>query len=200
MNNASHKPLKYSTVIFWATFGVFVLMCFVYGYLFHTIRQTGLAGAALEAETSTLEDQASEAGEIKKNLSLIQARQPVLASYFIDASDIVPFLETIEGYGRQTNVTTKFNTFTFKRAPDMLAVSMVADGSFTDLYHFMALLEAAPYEITMTSADVQAQLPKGLKPDEQSAAVTGWEAQINLSITSITNVPKDAVKATAPKK
>ena len=199
MNNESQKPFKTSSVIFWLTLIAALFMCFVYAYLFHTIRVIGQDDASLDAETTTLEGQASEVDVLKKNLASIQERQPVLTSYFIDASDIVPFLETIEGYGRQTNVATKFNTFTFKKAPDMLVVSMVADGSFTDLYHFMALLEAAPYEITMNTADVEAQLPKGLEANQKTTAPTGWEANITLSVTSITNVPKDAPKANAKK-
>ena len=196
MNNLSEKPIRVTNTIFVAI--VIAALCVIgaYGYLFNTIKTIGEQNAALEVETNTLEAQASQVGELKKDLALIQARRPVLVSYFIDASDIVPFLETIEGYGKQTNVKTKFNTFVFKKTPDMLAVSMVADGSFTDLYHFMALLEAAPYEIGMTSVNVQAQKPKGLDASKgQVAGPAVWEAQISLAVTSITGVPKDAVKS-----
>lgn len=197
MNNESEKPFRTSSLIFSLTLIAALLMCVVYAYLFDVIKKTGEGNASLERETVTLEGQASQVGELKRSLAVIQERRPVLVSYFIDATDIVPFLETIEGYGRQTNVTTKFNTFTFKKSPDMLAVSMVADGSFTDLYHFMALLEAAPYEINMTNVDVQAQIPKGLDPATvKNSAPAVWEANISMAVTSITGVPKDAVKAT----
>ncbi len=200
MNSGSQKTFKTTTFIFWIALAAIVVMMAVYAYFFHTVRSIGEHNAALSAEATTLEDQASQAGDLKKSLSLIQARQPVLASYFIDAADIVPFLETIEGYGRQTNITTKFSTFVFKRAPDMLAVTMTADGSFTDLYHFMALLEAAPYEISMTDVSVEAQSPKGLQAEGSATGAAGWEAQISLAVTSITNVPKDAPKVAVPKK
>ncbi len=187
MEHESQKPFKTTSFIFWGTLAVALLAFLVYAYLFSTVKSTGEHNAALSAEVETLEGQASEVGELKRDLALVQARQPVLVSYFIDANDIVPFLETIEGYGAETNVTTKFNTFVFKRAPDMLAVSMAANGSFADLYHFMALLEAAPYEISMTNVNVV-------------ATAAGWEAQISLAVTSITGVPKDSPKATTTKK
>ncbi len=214
MNNGSQQPFKTTNLIFWLTLASVLVMAGVYAYLYVTVRSIGENNAALAAEANTLEGQASQVGQLKQELSLIQTRQPELVSYFIDASDIVPFLETIEGYGRQTNVTTKFNTFVFKKAPDQLAVTLVADGTYTDLYHFMALLEAAPYEISMTSADVSAVNPKGLQATTTTTTATGtgtaktptasvpdtWEAQISLSVLSITNVPKDAPKATVPKK
>lgn len=198
MNTSSQKPFKTTNFIFWTGLISAVLLVLVYAYLFYTARSIGRHNAELSAEAQVLENQASEVGELKQSLASIQVRRPVLVSYFIDAADIVPFLETIEGYGRQTNIATKFSTFVFKKAPDMLAVSMSAEGSFTDLYHFMALLEAAPYQISMTNVDVQAKTPKGLDGDK--AAPTVWEAQISLAVTSITGVPKDSPKATTPKK
>jgi Tfp pilus assembly protein PilN len=191
MHNENLKPFKNTTAIFWATLGAAIVLIAAYIYLYYQIKTIGEHNTALSAETKILESQESEVGELKKSLSAIQARQPVLVSYFIDASDIVPFLETIEGYGRKTNVEAKFTTFVFKKAPDVLAVTMTATGSFTDLYHFMALLEAAPYSISMTNVDVQAKSLKGLQADDQSVGSTEWEAQISLAVTSITGVPKD---------
>lgn len=158
-----------------------------YVYVFHMVAVAGADTASLQVETSALEVKESKIGELKKTLASIQAEEPVLNSYFIDANDIVPFLETIEDYGRKTNVTVKFNSVDIKQSPAALSVLLVSKGTFTDLYHFISLVEAAPYQFTVTSANLQLGTsdtiidPKGVPP-------VLWDANISLSVTSITGV------------
>ena len=125
---------------------------------------------------------------MRQSLADTQEKQKTLTSYFIDASNIVPFLETVEGYGKTTNVATNFDTVDTKKSPDRLDVELTADGSFVNLYRFVALLESAPYEFTITKADIHLAVPLGFQAVGNGPHSGGWEAKIALSVTSITGV------------
>ncbi len=189
MKKSTLKPFKLTNLIFWGSLVGLLLVLFVYWRVYVAVRAIGQNNAALTAETATLEDQASKAGELKKSLATVQERQPVLASYFIDANDIVPFLETIEGYGRTTDVAVKFTMFTFKNSPDKLVVTLSAEGAFANLYHFMALLEAAPYQLNISSVNVMELGSVAQDPKLKVVPVRTWQALISVDVTSITGVP-----------
>lgn len=182
------KPFRTTKLVFWLSLAGAIVALGLYVYLFYTVQKIGQHTAALTAETRTLEAEESEVGKLKKDLAANQARQPILVSYFIDASDPVPFLETIEGYGRATNVTVKFDTVDIKRAPNQLAVTLTSDGNFADLYRFMALVESAPYEFAITNADIRSVIPAGLTPAQKSGHVNAWQARISISVFSVTGV------------
>jgi hypothetical protein len=177
MSSSTPKQFRTTSIAFWASLTILVAAAFLYVFLYQATRSVGSSNALLQAETTVLEGEQSEVGSLKRDLAANQARQPVLVSYFIDAADIVPFLETVEGYGRTTNVAVKFDTVDIKRAPDQLAVTLTGEGSFTNLYRFIALVEAAPYELTFTNASV-----------EKSGTSGEWQARLSLAVTSITGV------------
>lgn len=157
-----------------------------YVYLFYSLKSASRHVADLTAETTALELQESEIGQLRKNLTATEERREKLASYFITSGDVVPFLETVEGYGRSLSVTTKFEKVEVRKDPDQLYVSLVAQGSFVDIYRFLALIEAAPYEIVVSNARVSSMVPPGLDPVGTGPHSQGWEARVMLSVISIT--------------
>lgn len=191
MEKGKQSTFKKTTLIF-ALSAVAALGAWAaYGYLFHEVEVQGRANAALAKESGALGSEQSQALQLQKDLTANQARQPILASYFVDATDPVPLFETLESYGRTAGVAVTIDTVDVKRQPDRLIVSLTSDGSFTDLYRFVALLESAPYEFTFTQASIKAapapvaSAVKGAVP-AKPAGGTNWEAKVTLSITSVT--------------
>jgi Tfp pilus assembly protein PilN len=174
-------------MIFWTTLLGALLLIAVYAYLYHMIGTIGQNISLLQSQTQVLETQQSEVDQLKKNLAATQVSQQTLQSYFIDASDIVPFLETLEGYGKNANVVVKYQTVQIAGSPAELEVALTADGSFVDVYRFIASLEAAPYEFSITSATVESQGPNP-DPNAKGPQVITWDAAINLSVASISGV------------
>ena len=110
-----------------------MLLSFVvyWGFYYYetTIRNNVVS---LVAETSSLEQDQSEASQIKKQLSDIDARRSVLASYFVDQKNPVPFEEAIEGYGKTTNTKVLFDGLEVKTNPNRLDVAFNVSGTFSD--------------------------------------------------------------------
>jgi len=127
-------------------------------------------------------------GQFRKNLTATEEQRQKLSSYFIDAKDIVPFLETIEGYGTDTGIEVTFSSVDIKKTPSRLDVGIFAEGDFDDLYRFLSLLEAAPYEITFTEVDVHSNVIEGLVPTGTQPYSAAWSAAITLSVLSISGV------------
>ena len=185
MKDQALQPFRTTNIVFWTTLTFAVLALGAYGYLFYTVQTAGAQIAQLQTETKTLEAQETEVDALKKNLAATVVSQQKLSSYFIDPANIVPLLEKLEGYGRSTNVSVQFNTVEVKSSPSKLDISLGANGSFSDVYRFIALLESAPYEFYITKANVRSVVPVGLVPTGTGPHSSGWEATISLSVVSL---------------
>ena len=193
MKNSELKTFHITKLIFWMSLIGVVLAAGIYALTFHEINALGNETSVLRSQTNDLMAKESQAGELKKNLAVNQAKEPKLLSYFINANDIIPFLDTIEGYGRTTNVSVKFNSVDVKQSPDQLTATLKGDGSFANIYRFITLVESAPYELSITNASIQAVSVGQVDPKKAPAAPT-WEANISISISSVTG----AAQASAP--
>ncbi len=191
------KPFRTTTLIFWLTLILALAAVGIYAYVFHAVGTAGTNAAALQEETTALESQEAEVGVLKKNLAATKEREGKLTSYFVDANNPVPFFETLETYGTSTHVSVKFDSVNLKRAPDSLEVVLLANGEFPDLYRFIALLEAAPYEFTISKANVSVAVPAGLEATGKGTHSAGWNARITLSVTSLSGLPPAPASAPA---
>jgi hypothetical protein len=176
------KPFRITTQYLFSTIILFVLVTGIYVYLFHTIKKLGEHSATLFAEVTALEVQESEIGQLRKNVQATDENLKQLTLHFINTGDIVPFLETVEGYGRTLHVVTKFDSVVVEKSPNRVTLSLSANGTFTDVYRFIALLESSPYELTFTNVNLQST--DGGTQDKKLA--TGiWNAHITLSVLSV---------------
>jgi Tfp pilus assembly protein PilN len=182
MHTQKQLPFRITSLVFGIALALAVGAWALYAYIFHSVSLIGQNSAALRAESDKLEHQQSQVLQLKRDLAANQARQPVLVSYFVEATDPVPLFETVEGYGRTTNVAVSIDSVDIKRAPDRLLATLTGTGSFVDLYRFIALLEAAPYEFSVADATLHAK------------AEGAWEARITLSIASVTGVANIPIK------
>ena len=193
MATSTPRSFKSTRIAFWLSLLGCLVAVGLYVYLLESIKAAGQKAAALEAETTALALKESQVGELKKTLAANKAREPKLVSYFIDANDIVPFLETIEGYGKTAGVTVKFNSVEIKKSPAQLAVSVTAIGGFPAVYRFISLVEAAPYEFSVMSSYVQLSMSPVAETGKGPAPIL-WESNMTLSVSSITGVPNEPAK------
>ena len=183
------KPFKkIRTTLLWAI--VLMLVCLgVYGYFFYTLNTTRNDVAMLTKQTVLLQQEASESSEIKNQVADTDARRSALVSYFVDAHNPVPFEETIERYGTETNTPVAFNGLEIKSDPNRLDVSFNVHGDFASMYKFFALLESAPYEFSINNVNMQLAVPIGFEPAGTGAhSKNDWQAMVSMSVYSISGV------------
>lgn len=187
---ASHAtPFEKTRISFWVFLLVALGAVAGYFYLLNQLRDINTANVAILKESNAIIAEESQLGEVRKNLAQLDARRAKIASFFIDSKNIVPFLETIEGYGKSVSVTTKFSSVQMEKNPNVLHVTVFAQGSFTNVYRFISMLEAAPYELRVRQAEVKQDLPDSLQPVGQPRG-TDWNATIDLTVSSINDTTK----------
>lgn len=186
MHIETPKTFKSTRMIFAVAMVVFVLSVGIYGYFFYALKSTSRTAANLETEVKSLQAQESEIGVLRKNLAATEESRAKLVSYFIQTNDIVPFLETVESYGRGVNVSTEFEDVKVVDKPTSIVLTVVGKGSFANIYRFVSLVEAIPYEISVQSASVQSLIPAGLSPDGPGTHGDQWEVRLSLTVTSVT--------------
>ncbi|MBP6884860.1 MAG: hypothetical protein KBC17_03495 [Candidatus Pacebacteria bacterium] len=171
--------------VFFASVSLLLLTVAFYVFLYISIQKKGATVATLRAETAALEMQESEIGKLRTNLVSTEIERKQISSYFIEEGDVVPFLETLEGYAKDMGVTLKFNSIAIAKDPLRLNISLTAEGLFANIYRFTALLETSPYEIVFNTAQIEA-LPSEI-PTTKGALIPPpkWNEQISLSVLSV---------------
>lgn len=103
-----------------------------------------------------------------------EARQ-ALDMHFAQSSNIVPFLDSLEGLARSAGASAKVISVDAPADTGSLIATLQAHGSFESLYTFLALLEESPYPLEFLTVDIGA-----------SAAAEGprWEAVFKLKLLS----------------
>ena len=183
------KPFKkIHTTLIWAVF-VAVMCLLAYACAFYMVNDARANVQSLTSQTATLEREQSEASQIKQQLTDTDAKRLTLVSYFVDVHNPIPFEETIEGYGKNTNTQVLFEGLEVQQSPNRLDASFTVNGSFADIYKFLALLETAPYESSINSLSVQLSSPFNMPGSTN--AVTGkpeWQARVTMSVYSVSGV------------
>ena len=178
-------PFSKTRIFLFLAIVVFVVAGGLYGYIYVTIQNVGDKTASLAAEANQLSAQEATVSVLKSSLAATQEKQTTLHSYFVDSGDIVPFLETLEGYGASTGAKVVFGSVDVKSGPASLDVTLTATGSFTALYRFIALLEAAPYEIGINTSTINSVPSTLVVTGKGPPPPNDWQGNISLSVFSI---------------
>jgi len=109
-----------------------------------------------------------------------QGKKNQLETHFVQSSNVVPFLNTLEDLGTGVGVKMKVASIDISRDGTGLLIQLKSTGTFSQVYKFITTLENAPYELEFVSVD----LKKEVTEDEESS--NQWEANINLRLISFT--------------
>ena len=185
MAQKSSTPFEKTRNAFWALLLVVILAALGYAFALHELRITNAANASLTKQNNTIVEEESQIDTVRKGLEQTDARRATLTSYFVDAGNVVPFLETVEGYGKTVNASTSFTTVQMQKDPTYLKVTVTARGSFQSIYRFIGMLEAAPYETAIQGVDIRQVLPDGLQSEQAATQSTNWDATATVYVYSI---------------
>ena len=186
MKPVETKPFKKIKISLSLAILIAIVSVYGYFYFFFALNQTRQNVMSLTSEILVLQTEEAETTQIKKQLSDIGTSHSILSSYFVDANNPVPFEELIEGYGKQTNVNVTFQGLQVGGVPSVLGATLATTGTFADTYRFLALLESAPYELSINNIDLQSaglvnQTPLAKVPK----MVSGWTTNIAISVYSV---------------
>ena len=151
---------------------------FLYREIKNNIETTKQLETSLQAESS----KRNEIKALNNYFQSIEKEKILLETHFVQSSDVVPFLNTLESLASSVETKTEVNSINVTEDNTGLIVEIKNTGAFPQIYRFIALLENAPYELEFLSTDIH-NLPNQDNSGNESGT-SKWEAVIKLRLVS----------------
>lgn len=162
----------------------FIFSLFVFVFLYKAIDNSNKESQLKEMEWQSELLRRDEIRVLDNSVKAIEKERVQLENHFAQNSDIVPFLNTIEGLASKVGIKAEVTSVDLLVDRDGIMVGMKVSGAFGDLYKFLTLLENSPYELEFTGVDMS----KGVGGDSGSKNVTfsGWDVYLKIKLLSFT--------------
>ncbi len=174
-NNFSKIPLSLSVIFF-----IFSSLAF-----FFFFRETNKNNEESQSAEIRWQTEALRRDEIKaldRSIKTIESEKAQLETHFAQSSNIVPFLDTIEGLGSKTGAKAEVASVHVLENRTGLMVGVKASGTFNNLYKFLTLLENSPYALEFVSMNMNRKTE--LETGNKNIAVPKWDAVFKIKLLS----------------
>ena len=153
----------------------FIVFVFAFFYFYNAINNNYKEEQVIEEEWSKEAERRDEIKALFSSVKAIEGERAKLETHFAKSTDVVPFLDTIEGLaGAKAEVTS----LEILKDGAGLLVGMKATSTFEGLYKFLNLLENSPYELEFVSMNLQ--------KDVADAKIQGWSAIFKIRLITFT--------------
>lgn len=155
--------------------------------LFFLYKEINLNSEKTEASLIELEEEISNRNELRllnNSVRTIKDENTILSTHFAKSSDIVPFLDTIEGIARVVGVKAETTNVDISEGNTGLVVRINAGGNFKDIYRFLTLLENSPYELEFLGMDIEKEATPLGGEDTKVVVSSKWNAVFTIKLLS----------------
>lgn len=134
--------------------------------------------AYIRSEIVLKEKENNEAKELKLNLSDLESDKDRIDSVFIAQKDVVNFIEEIEELAKKSEVEMEFRSVNVsdKNSKEKPIFQFKASGAFSNIFHYLVLLENVKYQIIFDGISIQKR--------ESSESLDIWDANFSLRLLS----------------
>jgi len=146
-SNFPKIPLFLSTIFFMFSLSVFL---FLYQAIDNKNKESQLKEEQWQTEMSRREGIKT----LDNTIKMVEGDRLQLETHFAQSSDIVPFLDTIEGLAPKAGAKAEVTSVDIAKDSNALVVSLKASGTFASLYKFLTLLENSPYELDFMGVEM----------------------------------------------
>lgn len=179
--NQSHRKIPLFLIALVCGFtAVTVLVYFVF-----VIQKKSASVASASDELTQLEETRNARLTLKKTLFTTEGERDTLSSYFVDSTNVVQFIETIEGFAAPTATRLEITNVEVVKEKKTLSLSILATGQFQNVYHLVRMLETMPVEISFSRLSLSRA---GDGVEAPAGAVSNglplWNAAIDIELIS----------------
>ena len=157
----------------------------VFLYFLFIIQKKSTSVAIASDELTQLEETRNARLTLKKTLLTTEGERDTLSSYFIDSTNVVHFIETIESFAVPTATRLEITNVEVEKEKKTLSLSILATGQFQNIYHLVRMLETMPVEISFSRISLSRA---GNGVDAPVATVKNslplWNAAIDIELIS----------------
>ena len=145
---------NFQKIILISTLAILILLCFAFFFLYQEINKNNQ-----KAEQSLLlwqieANRRDDINYLNRSLKEINQQKMQLDTHFINGSDVVPFLNTVEQLAPLAGASAQVGSVDTNKDNTTLVVTLSSSGSFGSIYKFLTLLENSPYELNFLSMDI----------------------------------------------
>lgn len=176
MKNNFHKIPLFLSVIF------FIFSSFAFLYFYREINNNSEKSQLAEIKWQIEMDRRDEIKTLERSVKTIEEERTQLETHFAQSSDIVPFLDTIEGLASKVGAKAEIISVDILEDHTGLMVGMKATGTFSGLYKFLTLLENSPYELEFMRMDMHKGV--GLDVGNKNVPVPKWDVTFKIKLLS----------------
>ena len=160
--------------------GISIISFTLFSYLFYFLYGEIKSNSAAEEEVNLIWQEESKLREevslLSREFDNTKDEREELEKHFADNSDLVPFLDTIEGLARQAGATAQTTSVDITPDGTSLSVGLDAEGTFEAVYKYLTLLENSPYELELYSVHMY----------KEAGGSSVWKARFGLKLISFT--------------
>ncbi len=180
MNTQSNFP-KIS-LFFSAIFLIF--SCLIFFFFYRAINNNEKESQAKELEWRNESFRRDEIKTLDRSIKIIEGEMKQLETHFAQSSDIVPFLDTIEGLALKVGAKAEVASVNILTDQTGLMVGLKGSGNFENLYKFLTLLENSPYELEFIDMDLRRETE--LNAGNKNVTVSKWNVIFTIKLLSFT--------------
>lgn len=175
-NNFFRIPLLFSVIFFCLSF----LAVF---FLNREINNNNHAAQSREQEWQTEMQRREEIKALDRSVKIIEGERGQLETHFAKSSDVVPFLDMIEGLASKVEAKAEVTSVDILEDSTGLMVGMKATGTFSGLYRFLTLLENSPYALEFVGMDLHKETASG-GAESKNVTISKWNVIFKLKLLS----------------
>ena len=161
---------------------LFLFSCSVFFFFYRAINDNNQESRLKEEKWQIEASRREDIKALDRSVKTIEGERAQFETHFARSSDIVPFLDTIEGLapkvGIEAEITSPLDILEDRTG---LIVGIKASGTFGGIYKFLTLLENSPYELEFIGVDIKREI----KTDaDKSVAIPKWNAVFKIKLLS----------------
>jgi hypothetical protein len=158
----------------------FIFFSFVFVFLYKDINNKKEAIQTAQEKWQTEAIRRENIKFLIDSVKSIKIERTSLDTHFVQSSDVVPFLDTIEELAKNVGANAEVISVDVAKDNLSLVVQMSTSGSFETIYKLILLLENSPYDLEFILVDIK-NLNSSIKKIPQ------WTATLQIKLLSFLN-------------
>lgn len=158
----------------------FIFFSFVFVFLYKDINNKKEAIQTAQEKWQTEAIRRENIKFLIDSVKSIKIERTSLDTHFVQSSDVVPFLDTIEELAKNVGANAEVISVDVAKDNLSLVVQMSTSGSFETIYKLILLLENSPYDLEFILIDIK-NLNSSIKKIPQ------WTATLQIKLLSFLN-------------
>lgn len=161
----------------------FVFSCFVFIFLYREVNSNKDMSTLAQEKWQTEAINRDNAKSLINSIKVVAPERALLETHFVQSSDVVPFLDTIEKLSKEAGTKAEVISVDVAKNNPSLVVEMKAVGTFESIYKLILLLENSPYDLEFVSANIQSS-NTGYSVSKKNSQ---WTANFQIRLLSFIN-------------